>query len=61
MVHHVVGAAMRAPHSQSAGGQGRGFGELRCQLGDAVLIAPVSTANSLVSGNFTGNFEILGL
>jgi hypothetical protein len=29
--------------------------------GDAVLIAPVSKANSLVSGNFTGNFAILGL
>jgi hypothetical protein len=27
--------------------------------GDAVLIAPVSPANSLLTGNFTGNFAIL--
>jgi hypothetical protein len=27
-----------------------------CLAGDAVLIAPVSTRNSLLTGNFTGNF-----
>jgi hypothetical protein len=29
--------------------------------GDAVLIAPVSTRNSLLTGNFTGNFTISGV
>jgi hypothetical protein len=29
-----------------------------CLAGDAVLIAPVSTQNSLLSGNLTGNIAI---
>jgi hypothetical protein len=29
-----------------------------CLADDAVLIAPVSNANSLLTGNFTGNFAV---
>jgi hypothetical protein len=32
-----------------------------CVAGDAVLIAPVSKANSPLTGNFTGKFAISGL
>jgi hypothetical protein len=31
-------------------------GKADCLAGDAVLIAPVSPPNSLLTGNFTGNF-----
>jgi hypothetical protein len=46
-------AAVRAPHSQSAGGQGREFGELHCKLVHAVGSNPVSSASH-------GNISVCG-
>jgi hypothetical protein len=46
-------AAVRAGHSQFAGGQGGEFGELHCKLGHTVRIEPGLRPRSPKNGNFS--------